>query len=129
MSERRERRRRERYERRVAKHAAKVDCKRYDAPRRIRGAATTCFVFGVLAILGGLFGDRETLRFGGDAYTEMVAQLSTISRAVAWLAAVVLFTGGALLKALADLLDELRLPAVGPPAMGPRRPVLKRKSQ
>ena len=37
MSERRERRRRERYERRVAKHAAKVDCKRYDAPRRIRG--------------------------------------------------------------------------------------------
>ena len=113
MSDRRERRQRTRHTQRVAKHEAKADYKRHNAPKRIRGAATTCFIFGVLAILGGLFDASGTPKFGGDAYTEMVAQLATISRAVGWLAAVVLFTGGALLKALADVLDELRWPAVG----------------
>ena len=112
MSDRREQRQRERKEKRVAKHVAKEDYKRHNAPKRIRGAATTCFVFGALAILGGVFSASETPEFGGDAYTEMVAQLATISGAVAWLAAVVLFTGGALLKALADIVDELRRPAV-----------------
>ena len=111
-SDRREQRQRERHQKRVAKHAARAEGKRRDAPRRIRGAATTCFVFGVLAILGGGFGSIGTPEFGGEAYTEIVARLAVVSGAVAWLAAVVLFTGGALLKAVADVLDELRRPAV-----------------
>ena len=111
-SDRREQRQRERHQKRVAKDTAKENHKRLNAPRRIRGAATTCFVFGVLAVLGGGFGSIGTPEFGGEAYTEIVARLAVVSGAVAWLAAVVLFTGGALLKALADVLDELRRPAV-----------------
>ena len=48
-------------------------------------------------------------KFGGDAYTEMVDQLASINGSVAWLAAVVLFVSAALLKALADMLDELMM--------------------
>lgn len=110
-SDRREQRRNERHQMRVAKIAAKKEHKRLNAPGRIRGAANTCFVFGVLAILGGVFGSTGTPKFGGEAYTEIVARLAAVSGAVAWLAAVVLFTSGALLKALADVLDELMRPA------------------
>ena len=53
MSDRREQRQRERREKRVAKHAAKENYKRHNAPSRIRGAATACIFFGFLAILGG----------------------------------------------------------------------------
>lgn len=111
-SDRREQRQRDRHQQRVKKHAAKEERKRREAPQRIRGAAGTCFFFGVLAILGGVFGSVGTPEFGGEAYTEIVARLAVVSGAVAWLAAVVLFTGGALLKAVADVLDELRRPAV-----------------
>ena len=106
--DRREQRQRDRHQQRARKHAADKERKRREAPERIRRAAARCFVFGVLAILGGLFSAWGTPEFGGDAYTEMVAQLATISGAVAWLAAVVLFVAGALLKAQADILDELR---------------------
>ena len=71
------------------------------------GAAKACIVWGVLAVLGGFFSRIETPQFGGDAYTEMVVQLASIIGSVAWLAAVVLFTSSALLKALADLLAAL----------------------
>lgn len=110
-SDRREQRRRERHQKRVAKRDKKEDYKRRNASRRIRGAATTCFVFGALAILGGCARTWDTPEFGGDAYTEIVEQTAGVSAGVAWLAAVVLFAGGALLKALADVLDELRRPA------------------
>ena len=106
--DRREQRQRERLQQRIEKHAAQEERKRRKAPERIPRAAARCFLFGVLAILGGLFGAWETPEFGGDAYTEMVAQLATISGAVAWLAAAVLFVAGALLKSQADILDELR---------------------
>lgn len=94
--------------RRAEKRAANEAHKRHNAPNRIRRAAKACIVFGVLAGLGGFFSQTATPEFGGDAYTEMVAQLASISGSVAWLAAVVLFTSAALLKALADLLDALR---------------------
>jgi len=111
-SDRREQRQAERHRKRVARRAAKEDFKRRDAPRRIRGAATACFVFGVLAVLGGVFGSIGTLECGGEAYTLIVARLAVVSGAVAWLAAVVLFTGGALLKVVADVFDQLRRPSV-----------------
>ena len=100
--------RKERAMKKQAKRAAEEEIRRIDAPSRIRTAASRCFVFGVLAILGGLFANANTPKFGGDAYTEIVKQTAEVSAAVVWLAAVVLFVGGALLKALADILDEIR---------------------
>ena len=108
MSDRSEQRQRDRHQKRVKKHAAKEEHKRSSAPERIRGAARGCFVFGVLAVFGGIFESLDTPSFGGDAYTEIVAQLGGISGAVTGLAAVLLFTVCALLRALADILDELR---------------------
>ena len=67
-----------------------------------------CYGFGVLAILGGVFNNVGTPIFGGEAYTEIVARLAQVYGAVAWLAAVVLLAAGALLHALADILDEMR---------------------
>ena len=120
-SDRREQRRRERHQERVAKDTAKKEHKRLNAPKRIRGAATTCLIFGVLAVLGGGLSSTGTPEFGGEAYTEIVARLAVVSGAVAWLAAVVLFTSGALLKALADVLDELIRPATRDSADDPYR--------
>ena len=62
----------------------------------------------MLAILGGAFNNAGTPTFGGEAYTEIVERLAQVYGAVAWLAAVVLFATGALLHALADMLDEMR---------------------
>ena len=109
----REQRRCMRNERRAAKRAAEKERKRLQAPRRIRKGASACLVFGFLALLGGLASSAGTPTFQGDAYTEIVEQLAAVSGAVAWLAAVLLFTVSALLKALADILDELRLQTVG----------------
>ena len=106
LSDRRDQRQRDRHQKRVEKHAAKEE--RRGAPERIRGAARACFIFGVLAVFGGFAESLDTPSFGADAYTEIVAQLGGISGAVAWLAAVLLFTVCALLRALADILDELR---------------------
>ena len=108
LSDRRDQRQRDRHQKRVEKDAAKEEHQRRSAPERIRGAARGCFIFGVLAVFGGIFESLDTPSFGGDAYTEIVAQLGGISGAVAWLAAVLLFTVCALLRALADILDELR---------------------
>ena len=106
--QKREGRRPGRRQRRAEKRSANEVYKRINAPNRIRRAAKACIVFGVLAVLGGFLSQTETPQFGGDAYTEMVSQLASINSSVAWLAAVVLFTSAALLKALADLLDALR---------------------
>ena len=106
--DRREQRQRDRHQQRVEKHADKEERKRREAPQRIRSTATGCFAFGVLAILGGIFSAVGTPTFGGEAYTEIVQRLATLSGAVAWLAAVVLLVGAALLRALADILDEQR---------------------
>ena len=106
--DRREQRQRDRHKQRAEKHAAEQERKHREAPGRIRAAAKGCFVFGVLAVLGGVFSSVGTPTFGGEAYTEIVQRLATLSGAVAWLAAVALFVAGALLRALADILDELR---------------------
>ena len=102
--------RRRRGDKRRAKRAAKHEERRAGAPMRIRKAANTCTVFGLLAILAGLFVNSDTPRFGADAYTEIVRQIAEVNAGIAWFAGVVLFVGGAILKALADLLDELRRP-------------------
>lgn len=107
-TDRRAQRQREKHQKRVAKRAAMEAQKLRDAPGRVRSSAHCCFFFGVLAILGGVLSAFGTPEFGGEAYTEIVARLAFVSGGIAWLAAVVLFVGGALLKALADTLDELR---------------------
>ena len=91
-----------------AERAAKTRDRYQQAPQRIRKTARWCYGFGVLAVLGGVFNNAGTPTFGGEAYTEIVARLAQVYGAVAWLAAVVLFATGVLLKALADILDEMR---------------------
>ena len=108
MSDRRAQWESRRLEKRRAKRVAKEENQCSNAPRRIRGAARACFVFGFLAIFGGASINSDTPVFGDDAYTEIVRQTAEVGAGIAWLAAVVLFVGGALLKALADVLDELR---------------------
>ena len=77
-----------------------------NAAVRIRRAARWCIIWGALAVAGGLLRTAASPEFGGDAYTEMVERLAAVSGGIAWLAAVVLFVAGALLRALADILDE-----------------------
>ena len=108
MSERRTQRRNARHEKRVARQRAKAVGRQRYAPGRIRTAAGWCFIFGILSVLGGCASYWDTPEFGGDAYTEMVTRLAFINGSVAWLAAVALIVAGALLKALADILEELR---------------------
>ena len=79
--DRREQRQRDRHQQRVEKHADKEERKRREAPQRIRSTATGCFAFGVLAILGGIFSAVGTPTFGGEAYTEIVQRLATLSGA------------------------------------------------
>ena len=93
---------------RRADKTAKPSDRYHQAPQRIRKTARWCYGFGVLAIVGGAFNNVGTPTFGGEAYTEIVARLAQVYGAVAWLAAVVLFAAGALLHALADILDEMR---------------------
>ena len=93
---------------RRADKTTKTQNRYQQAPQRIRKTARWCYGFGVLAILGGTLNNVGTPTFGGEAYTEIVERLAQVYGAVAWLAAVVLFAAGALLKALADILDEMR---------------------
>ena len=76
---------------------------------RIRRAAGACIVFAWLAIVAGVFAAANSPSFGGDAYTAIVDQLATANAGVAWLAAVMLFVAAALLRALADIVTELRI--------------------
>ena len=71
-----------------------------------------------MSVLGGCVGAWDSPKFGGDAYTEIVEQLSRVNAASAWIAAAILFAAGGVLKALADILEELRLQAPPPPASG-----------
>ena len=97
-----------RMQRQHDKQAAKTQDNYRQAPDRIRTAAGYCYTFATLAILAGTFNNVGVPTFGGEAYTEIVSRLAQISGAVALLAAVVLFAAGALLKAAADILVELR---------------------
>ena len=108
MPTRRAQRRRARLQKREAQVAAKANDLYRAAPTRIRGAAKACLVFGGMAVLGGISSFFDSPAFEGAAYTEIVSQLAKVFGGLAWLAAVVLFTAGALLNALADILVELR---------------------
>ena len=92
-----------RAQRQEAARSAKAKRQRSEAPERIRSAARGCIVFGVLA---GLFGAVSS------------GQLADSDPVVAGVAMVALFIGAALLKALADILEELRHPTAPQHAPG-----------
>lgn len=78
------------------------------APERIRTAARWCIVSASASIIVGFVTRWNTPTFKGDAYTEIVERITSVYGAIAWLAAVVLLVSAAVLRALADILDELR---------------------
>ena len=98
-----------RAQQRIERNVAKAEHLRQTAPARIRKAARACEIWGILAIIGGVLpGSLDAPKFGGDAYTEIVAQLADVRGAISWIAAMILFVVAALLKALADILSEQR---------------------
>lgn len=104
----------------------------HGAPNRIRSAAGTCKVFGWIAVAGGIGLAVDSPAFGGDAYTEIVSQLATGNGGIAWLAAVLLFVASALLRALGDILSEMRdnrgTEPQGDPASGGSQPATIRRA-
>ena len=98
-----------RAQQRIEKNVAKAEHLQQTAPARIRKAATACEIWGILAMIGGILpGALDAPKFGGEAYTEIVAQLADVRGAISWIAAMILFVVAALLKALADILIEQR---------------------
>lgn len=77
------------------------------APRlRVLGAAKACRNCAWLPLVPAVVAVVAAPEFGGDAYTWQVRYLSYVVAAVLVLATVVLFAVSAVLRAIADVLDQ-----------------------
>ena len=76
------------------------------APLRVLGAAKTCRNWAWLLLVPAVVAVVAAPEFGGDAYTWQVRYLSYVVAAVLVLATVVLFAVSAVLRAIADVLDQ-----------------------
>ena len=98
-------------QRRKDKHSDAKHARFVRAPDRMRSAARMFMLGGAAAVLSGMSTSWNTPEFNADAYTEMVQRLASLNGTVFLVAAVLCFVAAALLKALADLVDQLREPA------------------